>query len=71
MARKLKMFVTAHERDEKGQLTGQSGTFGPDDDLPGWAEKSISNPDVWQDTDTGSDDTAKPAGRGPAKPTAK
>ena len=48
MAKKLRMFVTAHERDEQGNPTGRSETFGPNDTLPAWAEKAITNPDVWE-----------------------
>lgn len=53
MARKLRTFVTVHRRDDNGDLTGESGTFGPDDDLStaenSWVEKAITNPDVWDD----------------------
>lgn len=51
MARKLRTFVTVHERDEAGELTGRSGTFGPGDALPAWASAQITNPDVWEGSD--------------------
>lgn len=49
MAKKLKIHVHAVERDDKGNVTN-SGVFGPDDELPSWAEKAITNPDVWDGT---------------------
>jgi hypothetical protein len=62
MARTLKTFVTVHRRDDQGELTGESGTFGPKDDpkdeLPGWARTAITNPDVWDGADDSSDDGA-------------
>lgn len=33
---------------------GQSQVFGPGDEVPDWARKAITNPDVWD----GKDDTA-------------
>ena len=72
MAKKLKTFVHAVERDDKGALTGRSGTFGPDDDLGKaentWVEDAITNPDVWQDSrdDRPAADPA-PVRRSPAK----
>lgn len=52
--RKLNQYVTVHERDDKGKVVGDSRTFGPDDDLPDWAIKSITNPTVWADGDATS-----------------
>lgn len=53
MSKKLNTHVHVVERNDKGELTGKSGTFGPDDDLSkaenAWVEPAISNPDVWQD----------------------
>lgn len=49
--KKLKTFVTVQRRDDAGVLTGETGTFGPNDKLPDWAAKSITNPDVWEDGD--------------------
>ncbi|MGI5144798.1 hypothetical protein ACQEVC_45525 [Plantactinospora sp. CA-294935] len=53
MARKLNAFVTVHRRDDKGELTGESVTVGPNDDLSrpelSWVESAITNPDVWAD----------------------
>ena len=67
MARKLNTFVTAHERDDKGELTGQSGTFGPDDTLPGWAAKAITNPDVWEGSEESEKATAEQPPKAPAR----
>jgi hypothetical protein len=49
--RKLNTFVHAHTVDDTGNI--QSQTFGPDDKVPAWAQKAITNPDVWD----GEDDT--------------
>jgi hypothetical protein len=38
---KLKTYVHVHDKD------GISHAFGPDDTVPAWAEKAITNPDVW------------------------
>jgi hypothetical protein len=38
---KLNTFVHVHDED------GVSHAFGPDDTLPEWAEKLITNPGVW------------------------
>lgn len=46
MAKQLKTYV--HVPDEQGAYV----QFGPDDDVPGWAEKLITNPDAW---DTGEE----------------
>lgn len=53
MAKKLTTYVHAVEHDDKGKLTGRSGSFGPDDELPDWAAKAITNPDVWEGTEAG------------------
>jgi hypothetical protein len=66
MSRQLTTNVHAVELDEKGQQTGQAGVFGPGDDLPDWARKSITNPDVWAGPE---DDGDKPAARGRRAPT--
>jgi hypothetical protein len=75
MARKLKTFVTAHERDDKGELTGVSGTFGPDDDLSkpenSWVEKAITNPDVWDDGEDKASSAGKADSGDKAAPTAR
>jgi hypothetical protein len=65
MAKKLKLFVHAVERDEQGNTTN-SGVFGPDDTVPAWARKAITNPDVWGD---GEDDTDDTEGDTPERPT--
>ena len=38
---KLNTYVHVHDKD------GISHAFGPDDTVPEWAEKAITNPDVW------------------------
>lgn len=38
---KLNTYVHVHDED------GISHAFGPDDTVPEWAEKAITNPDVW------------------------
>ena len=38
---KLNTYVHVHDKD------GISHAFGPDDTVPAWAEKAITNPDVW------------------------
>jgi hypothetical protein len=45
---KLNTYVHVVERDSAGGLTGRSDTFGPADEVPGWAVIAISNPDVWE-----------------------
>jgi hypothetical protein len=82
MAKKLNTYVHAVEKDDKGEVTNQ-GVFGPDDDLAkpenAWVEKAITNPDVWDNGDSESDEPAgsrdaapKPAPRTPAvKPPTK
>lgn len=55
MPRKLTTYVHAHAVDSDGNV--QSQVFGPDDDVPSWARKAITNPDVWDDgEDDGEDD---------------
>lgn len=51
MARTLNTYVTVHRRDDKGEMTGESGTFGPKDALPDWARQGITNPHVWDGAD--------------------
>ncbi|UYL88296.1 hypothetical protein SEA_EVEPICKLES_9 [Arthrobacter phage EvePickles] len=38
---KLNTYVHVHDKD------GISHAFGPEDTVPAWAEKAITNPDVW------------------------
>jgi hypothetical protein len=66
MARKLTTFVHAVEANDRREITNQ-GVFGPDDDLPDWARKAITNPNVW-DGDQDDDAPAPRGRRGPAKP---
>lgn len=35
---------------------GERHVFGPGDPVPAWAEKKITNPDVWDDGDNAQDD---------------
>jgi hypothetical protein len=65
MTKKLNTYVHVVELDDKGNATGQAGVFGPDDDLPTWAAKSITNPDVWDSPEQTGD---QPAGRGRRMP---
>jgi hypothetical protein len=65
--RKLTTFVHAVEVDDKGQQTGKSGTFGPGDELPDWAAKSITNPDVWDSPEETGDQPAPRGRRTPGK----
>ena len=60
MVRKLSTFVTVHERNDKGEPTGRSETYGPNDTLPAWAEKAITNPDVWADTEQDAGGSKEP-----------
>ncbi|MEU8186018.1 hypothetical protein [Micromonospora carbonacea] len=77
MAKKLKTYVHVAERDDEGALTGRAGTFGPDDKLEPWAERAITNPDVWADGDEADDPApdgsantdSMPAGGQPSKAT--
>lgn len=46
MAYQLNTFVHVVERDGKGEVV-RTGQFGPGEDLPAWAAKAITNPDVW------------------------
>lgn len=52
---KLNTFVHVVAIAEDGSQ--QAGTFGPADDLPGWAAAAITNPDVWD----GEPPAAEPA----------
>ena len=42
MSRRLSTFVHVHHED------GSSHVFGPDDDVPAWAAKAITNDSVWE-----------------------
>lgn len=44
MAKKLNTNVSVADEN------GEAHWFGPDDDLPDWAEKAITNPHVWADS---------------------
>lgn len=46
--RKLNTHVTVHRRGDDGEVL-ESQTFGPDDDRPSWADKAITNPNVYED----------------------
>lgn len=45
MPGKLNTFVHATAVDKDGNI--RSKTFGPDDDVPDWAVRAITNPHVW------------------------
>lgn len=47
MTYRLSTYVHAVEVDSKGVPTGRAENFGPNDTLPDWAVKAITNPDVW------------------------
>lgn len=64
MAKRLITTVHVIERDDKGNETNR-GVFGPDDTVPAWAEKAITNPYVWEGAEA---EDADPGG-GPATPT--
>ncbi len=55
------------DKDGKALEGGRSGSFGPEDALPDWAEKSISNEDVFEDSQSKDGDTAD----APQKPVRK
>lgn len=60
MARKLNTYVHAHAVDKDGNV--QSQQFGPDDEVPSWARKAITNPDVWDgEDDEESEESAESA----------
>jgi hypothetical protein len=59
---KLNTFVHVVAIDADGAQ--QAGTFGPADDLPGWAAAAITNPDVWD----GEPPAAEPAPTSPPVP---
>lgn len=55
MAR-LNTFV--HVRDEHGH----THVFGPDENVPAWAEEAITNPKVWAEAPAGDPRAAEPKG---------
>jgi hypothetical protein len=46
MSKKLAGFVAVHDDDGKAHL------FGPDDNVPAWAVKKITNPNAWEAGET-------------------
>ncbi|AYN55789.1 hypothetical protein PP635_gp09 [Arthrobacter phage Auxilium] len=50
---KLNTYVHVHDKD------GISHAFGPEDTVPEWAEKAITNPDVWAEAPA-AEETAEP-----------
>ena len=46
---KLNTYVHVHDKD------GVSHAFGPEDAVPEWAEKAITNPDVWAEAPASAD----------------
>lgn len=55
MGRALRTYVHVHDED------GQTHVFGPDDEVPAWAAKRITNPAAWED-DAGEDTGGQQAG---------
>ena len=47
---KLNTYVHVHDED------GISHAFGPDDTVPEWAEKAITNPSVWAEAPESEED---------------
>jgi hypothetical protein len=47
--RKLNTYVHAVGEGADGETLSQ--VFGPDDEVPSWAQKAITNPDVWDSPD--------------------
>lgn len=54
MSRKLASYVHVTNPE-----TGAAATFGPDDDLPSWAEQAITNPKAWSDADESVSESAQ------------
>lgn len=65
MAKKLNTYVHVIGRDNDGNQTN-AGVFGPDDTVPEWAAKAITNPDVWAEDPTGDSHTETPPAAAPA-----
>lgn len=57
-ARKLARYVTV--RDDNGEPKA----FGPDDTVPAWAAKQITNPAAWADSDGDPDASGDDGGSG-------
>ncbi|AYN57864.1 hypothetical protein PP640_gp09 [Arthrobacter phage Faja] len=55
---KLNTYVHVHDKD------GISHAFGPEDPVPAWAEKAITNPDVWAEAPA-AEETAESEGGDP------
>lgn len=55
-AKKLAYFVHVVDAD------GESHAFGPEDDVPGWAAKAITNPSAWGEEADGDPLAPPPAG---------
>jgi len=60
---KLNTYVHVVELNDAGSPTGRSASFGPVDDLPGWAVVSISNPGVWAEEGDRSRLPSLPSGK--------
>lgn len=56
-----------HVTDDKGEPF----VFGPDDKIPGWAEKAITNPKAWADAPAKPTRAAKSATQAGDNPPAK
>jgi hypothetical protein len=62
MGRRLATHVWVQQKDGRGNVV-QSAWFGPDDDLPDWAEAAITHDKAYVD-ESGSDGPPPKAGRG-------
>lgn len=65
MARKLAAYVHVVDSDAR-----RSVAFGPDDDVPSWAAKQITNPKAWAGSDTETPEPTADATAGEPPPKA-
>lgn len=65
MGRKLTSYVHVVDED------GQAHAFGPGDDVPSWAEKAITNPDVWEADDSAAQPETETVEPGNSSPPAR
>jgi hypothetical protein len=61
MAGRLRTFVHVHH-------DGGPTVFGPDDEVPAWAEKLITNPDAWAESSSQQSQDEAPKRRSPGRP---
>ena len=57
-----RLAVFVHVADKNGEVHA----FGPDDDVPAWAAKAITNPDAWEDAPEAPKTPAKKAAKATA-----